>query len=89
MVFPPVNFVKVNVHGHSRRNMLPNGNTTGIGVVIRDHRGTILKMYSGTIRNLTPRASELWSFIIGLRGAFFENEHLIILETDNMEAVKE
>lgn len=87
--FPPVNFVKVNVHGHSRRNKLPNGNNSGIGVVIRDHRGTILKMYSGTICNRTPRASELWSLVIGLKGAFFGNEHLVILETDYIEAVKE
>lgn len=68
--------------------MLLNGYNSSIGVVIRDHRGSILKMYSGSIQNRTPRARELWSFVIGLKGAFFEYEHLVILEIYNKEAVK-
>lgn len=87
--FPPVNHVKVNVHALSLRERLANGNDSGLGVVIRDHTGAILKMYSGSIQNRTRIGNELWSFVIGLRGAFFEEENLVILETDNADAVKE
>lgn len=51
--------------------------------------GTIVKMYSGTIRNRTRRGNEFWSLIVGLRGAFLEGEDMVILETDNADGVKE
>lgn len=87
--WPPTNYVKVNVHALFVAHRLPNGNDSGIGVVIRDHRDTIIKMYSGTIRNRTKRGNELGSLIVGLRGDFLEIEDLIILETNNPEGVKE
>lgn len=87
--FPPTNYINVNTHVVSFRNRLPNGNDSGLGVVLRDHRGAILKMYSGAIRDMTKIGNELWSFVIGLKGAFFEDENLIILEIDNATGVKE
>lgn len=59
------------------------------GVVLRDHRGTIIKMYSGTIRNLTPRDLKLCSMLMGLRGFFFERVCKIELEIDRQEALNE
>ena len=70
-------------------NRLPNGNDSGIGIVIRDRKGTIIRMYSGTIRNLTRRANEFWALLVGLKGAFLENEECVELEFDNWEAIKE
>lgn len=87
--FPPTNFINVNTHVVSFRERLANGNDSGLGVVLRDHRGAILKIYSGTIRDRTKIGNELWSFVIGLRGAFSEDKNLVILETDNVEGVKE
>lgn len=46
-------------------------------------------MYSGSMQSRTKIKNELWSFVIGLRGAYFEDENLVILETDNAEAVQE
>ena len=46
-------------------------------------------MYSGTIRDLTKRGNELWAMLIGLKGAFLEDEHMVELESDNKDAVKE
>ncbi|KAK1357409.1 hypothetical protein POM88_050665 [Heracleum sosnowskyi] len=37
----------------------------GSGVVIRDHRGAVVMMVSGTIRGLTDIGSELWTLLIG------------------------
>lgn len=68
------------MHAFTLANRLPNGNDSGIGVVIRDHRGTIVKMYSGTIRNRTRRGNELWSLVVGYGGAFVEGKNLVILE---------
>lgn len=68
---------------------LPNGNNSGLGIVMRDHKGSIVLMVSGTIRGVTERANELWTMLIGLRCAFYENENKMQIETDNDEAVKE
>ena len=46
-------------------------------------------MYSGTIRNQTRRANELWALLVGLTGVFLENEECVELESDNWEAIKE
>lgn len=58
-------------------------------MVLKDHRGAILKMYSGSIQDRTKIENKLWSFVIGPRGAFFEYKNLVILKTDNEEGVKE
>ena len=63
--------------------------TTRACIVIRDRKGTILRMYSGTIGNLTKRANELWAMLVGLKGAFIGDEHMVELETDNLKAIKE
>lgn len=44
-------------------------------------------MYSGTILNFTPRANELWALLIGLKGAFLEDENNENLEADRVEIV--
>ena len=56
---------------------------------MRDHKGTIIVMVSGTIRYLTERANELWALLVGLKMAFQENEDKVELESDNHEAIKE
>lgn len=77
------------MHALTLRDRLLNGNDSGIGVVIRDHTGIIVKMYSGMICNRTKRGNELWSLVVGLRGSFLEGENMVILETDNQEAIQE
>lgn len=56
---------------------------------MRDDKDTIVKMYSGSIRTLTIIGNELWSMVVGQRGAFLEQEDMIELETDNPTGVKE
>lgn len=41
--------VKVNVHGYFSEEALPNGNRSGIGVVIRNHREKLLRIYGGSL----------------------------------------
>ena len=87
--FPAKGFVKVNVHTFTLPEPYPNGNDSGIGIVVRDHKGTIIVMVSGTIRNLTEMANALWALLVGLKMAFLEGEEKVELESDNPEAIKE
>lgn len=87
--FPKQGFVKINVHAMSLPHPLPNGNNSGIGIVIRDDQGKMVKIVSGSIRNLTVRGSELWAMLAGVRSGFYANKKNIQLESDNDEAVRE
>lgn len=86
---PPRGYVKVNVHGTFTPVPLANGNNSGIGVVIRDHKGRIKTMVSGTIRELDERSNHLYAMLVGLRRAFLDKKYKIILETDDQEAINE
>lgn len=88
-VIPAKGYVKVNVHALTLPEPYPNGNDSGIGIMVRDHEVTIILMVSGTIRNLTERANELWALLVGLKMAFVENEDKVELEPDNHAAIKE
>ena len=68
----------MNVHAFTLDNRLLNGNDSGIGIVIRDRK----------VRNLTRRANKLWALLVGLKGAFLENEECVELESNNWEAIK-
>lgn len=87
--FPKHGFVKINVHAITLQHPLPNGNNSGIGVVLRNHEGKLLKIVSGSINNLTARGCELWAMFVGLRSAFFSKHNKLELESDNDEAVRE
>lgn len=73
---------KVNVHVlHNPRQH--NGNNNGVGIVIRDHRGRLVRGLIGTIRGLSPLATQLWALHMGLNQARLCNCELIMLETNN------
>lgn len=78
----------MNIYLFTLDHQFPKGNNSGISVVLRNYRGTIIKIYSWTTRNFTPRSLELWSMLLGLRGSFFENEDMIEFEKDSPEALK-
>lgn len=87
--FPKEGYVKINVHATNFEHALSNGNNSGIGIVIRDHEGKLLKILTGSIPNLTVRGSELWAMFAGLRSGFCKKKNKIELESDNSEAVRE
>lgn len=87
---PPTGWVKINVHGEFRNNVPARfQNRNGIGVVIRDHEGTLLKLSYGTIPINTNLQNSLWAILIGMRRAFRDNHQYYILETDNIDAYRE
>lgn len=87
--YPKKGYVKINVHALTLPHTLPNGNNSGIGIVIRDDEGKLVKIVYGSIRNLTVRGCELWAMLAGLRSDFLSNKKKIELESDNDEAVRE
>lgn len=59
---PPNGTLKVNAHEVSFNVPMPNGNTSGIGVVLRTSDGNLVNCVAGTIPRINP----------GLRRAFVE-----------------
>lgn len=49
--------LKINVHATSFKIPMPNGNTSGIGVMLRISNGNLLNCIGGTIPNLTALAA--------------------------------
>lgn len=73
---------KVNVHViHTSRQF--NGNTNGIGIIIRDFRGRMVRGVTGTMRGLSSLATQLWALHLGLNQARLSNCEMLTLETDN------
>lgn len=83
---PKDDFIKINVHSFFSADPLPNGNTTDIGIVFRDDKGTIVRMYAGTLKIQEARLNEFHAMIYGLRKALFLGDHLVELETDHAAA---
>lgn len=84
-LLPPPGTVKVNVHGATPFIPFSNGNTNGIGLIIRNSDGEMLKLSIGVFLNLTSLQNQLWVINRGLTHVFENNHKDVILETDNWE----
>lgn len=87
--FPPRGWVKINVHSDFISNVAEGQNRNGIGVVVRDDGGHLLRLTYGTIPGLTNLNSGLWAVLIGMRRAFQDQYTRVIIETDNIQAYRE
>lgn len=85
-LMPKKGFVKINVHGCFFVNALPNGNVSGIGVVVRNKRGRIIRMLSGTLGIQNPRINEYHALLEGCKRAFVENWQFFELECDHLDS---
>lgn len=68
---PKIDYIKVNVHGIFFEEPLPNGNRSGIGILFRDDRGTIVRMYAGSLGIQERRLNEFYAMLYALMKAFF------------------
>lgn len=80
---PTIDYIKINVHGIFFDEPLPNGNRFGIGIVFRDDRGTIVRMYAGSLDIQERRLNEFYAMHYALRKAFFDDFNLLELESDH------
>ena len=85
-IMPRQGKVKINVHGSFFVNALPNGNVTGIGVIVRNSRGKILRMISGSLGIQNRRLNEFQAMLEGCKCAFREGWERFILESDHFES---
>ncbi|XP_074377072.1 uncharacterized protein LOC141718593 [Apium graveolens] len=58
----------------------------GIGLVIRNFRGMIVRMVAGTLGIRARRQNELYTFLEGMKRAFLEDRFDVILESDHENA---
>ncbi|KAK1361265.1 hypothetical protein POM88_045739 [Heracleum sosnowskyi] len=65
---------------------MTNDNKTRLEVVLRDDRGRIIDMLSGTQLVLTKGRNELFAILMGPRMAFEHQKDCVLLETDNWHA---
>ncbi|KAK1375491.1 hypothetical protein POM88_031684 [Heracleum sosnowskyi] len=70
---PPHGCYKINVHFFFTDQPLPNGNVSGIGVVIRNHKGKIVRMVAGSLGIREQRLNEHYAMLEGLKRAFLED----------------
>ena len=75
--------VKINVHGCFFAQALPNGNVTGIRVVIRNSKGRILRMLSSSLKIQNRRVNEYYAILEGCKRAYVEDWRNFTLETDH------
>ena len=79
--------MKINVHGCFFAEALPNGNVSGIGVVIRrNSRGKILRMLSGSFGIQNRRVNEFHAMLEGCKRAYVEDWEHYILESDHFDS---
>ncbi|KAK1371307.1 hypothetical protein POM88_037399 [Heracleum sosnowskyi] len=83
---PDFGVVKVNVNGFFTEDPFPNGNVSGVGVVIHDHRGKIVSMFAGSLGIENQRVNEHYAMFEGLVRAYWEREDVVELEADNVAA---
>ncbi|KAL1831176.1 hypothetical protein ACET3Z_000827 [Daucus carota] len=83
---PRTGMVKINVHGSFFVNALPNGNVTGIGVVIRNSKGKILRLLCGSLGIRNPRINEYNAMLEGCKRAYAEKREHFVLESDHLDS---
>ena len=85
-IMPRHGKVKINVHGIFFENPLPNGNRSGIGIVVRNGRGKILRMIAGSLEFVHRRLNEYQALLEGCKCAYQEGWKYFVLECDHLDS---
>lgn len=79
--------VKINVHSYFYEIPLPNGNVSGLGVIIRNHRGKILRMGAGSLGITDQHLNDLYALLEGLKRAYLDDRFDLIIESDHENSI--
>lgn len=60
-ILPPEEFVKINIFEEVPDYPLANGNTNGVGIIIRDHNGFLLWDAMGPSHGLSHYQTQIWA----------------------------
>lgn len=85
---PPSGSVKINVHGATPFVPFLNGNPHGLGMIIRNSEGELIKLSTGVLPAATALENKLNTILLGLKKGFEAKFKSIILETDNLDSFK-
>lgn len=67
---------------------LENGNTNGIGIVIRDHQGRFIMGLMGPIKEVTHFQAQLWAIHTSMKEAYSRNYNDLCIETEHLESFR-
>lgn len=82
---PDTRFVKINVHYIQANEVLQNGNSNGLGVIVRNERGEKLWGALGPARGMTAVPALVWGVQSGILAALSMGFCQTHIETDNRE----
>lgn len=74
------------MHGVFDDIPLANGNTNGIGLVVRDHDGNSLWGIMGPLQGMEGFQYQLWAIHLAMKLAFVKQIPHVRIETDNIQA---
>lgn len=85
---PPEGFVKINIFEAIPDFPLDNGNTNGIGIILRDHNGFLLWGIMGPIHGLSHFQTQLWAIHMGMKEAYARGRNDMLIETEHVESFR-
>lgn len=84
---PPEGFAKVNIFVAVPNIPLENGNSNGVGIILRDHNGFLLWGTMGPVHGLTHFQTQLWSVHI-MKEAYARGKNDVLIETEHVESFR-
>lgn len=85
-LLPQPGVVKVNVHGATPFIPFQNGNTHGMGIILRNAEGELLKLSTGVLPASSSLENKLNAIHQGMIRAFEDNYKEVVVETENLDA---
>lgn len=83
----PLNQVQWRSHGATPFIPFQNGNTHGLGLIIRNSEVELLKLSTGVLPASSPLENKLNAIHQGMIKVFEENFKEVMVETDNLDAI--
>ncbi|KAK1397048.1 hypothetical protein POM88_006911 [Heracleum sosnowskyi] len=83
---PPQNVVKINVHGVIDEIPWANGNTNGVGIIVRDHNSRFLWGIMAPMHGLEGFQSQIWAIHLAMKITFQRQIPHVHIQSDNMIA---
>lgn len=86
-MLPSSGTVKVNVHGATPFIPFQNGNTHGLGMIMRNSEGDLIKLSSGVLQAASPMRNKLSAIHHGMVKAFESNFKNVVVKKDNLSCL--
>lgn len=82
----PVEFVKINIFVATPVEPLANGNSNGVGIIMRNHNGFLVWGVMCPVKDLTEYQTQLWAIHKGMKEAYSRGFFNTLIETEHVES---